>query len=277
MNLSTIQLLTEVAAILCEIVLVGVLLWRKAHRSNPAFFLYVLFTCLHDIVLLAARNEQWTYFHVYYGGHVIQQGILVAVAVEILLDSFRALRKVPRGPTTALAAGMVWVVVTIVLFTSGVSTAYVNRIAVIAKSLDRSVTFVLFATFLFIALFSSYLDVPWKRRAYGVGLGFLFSLPVQTVITWLESLHLGSVTEHLWVVWISTFFITQAVWFATFLAPDSRRFRATVADLMRLEEEIREGRIEVEGVVTEASPESGSLEAHSYWLRETRPASHSRE
>jgi len=277
MNLGSIQLLCSAAGILLEIVLVGVLIWRNAHRSNPAFFIYVLFTCLHDIVLLALRHEVTIYFNVYYGGHVIQQGILVAVAVEMLLDSFRALRKVPRAPATVLASAVVWVVFTIALATSGVSTAYTKRFVVVARSLDRSVTFILFATFLFITLFSSYLNVPWRRRAYGVGLGFLFSLPIQTVLTWLESLHRAAVTERLWIIWVSTFFITQIIWLATFLAPESRHFRASVADLIKLEEGIRSGRVEVESVVTEASPENGSLEAHAYWLRENRPAPPRRE
>ncbi len=267
------QLLCSVGGIVLEIALVGVLLWRNAHRSNPAFFLYILFTCLHDIALLALRREVALYFYIYYGGHVIQQGLLVAIAAEMLLDSFRALRIVPRGAAATLAAAIVWVIFTISLVAAGTGTAYTRRVAVLARSLDRSVTFILFATFLFIALFSSYLDVPWKRRAYGIGLGFLFSLPVQTVLTWLESLQKGAINDHLWIIWVSTFFVTQSIWLATFLAPESKRFRASVADLLRLEQEIREGRITVEAVAPEASLEGGSLEAHSYWLRETKPAS----
>jgi hypothetical protein len=122
----------------------------------------------------------------------------------------------------------------------------------------------LFATFLFLALFSSYLHLPWQRRTHGIGLGFLFSLPVTTVISWLYSLNVGRVNDKMWMVGAATFVITESIWMVSFIAPERTRYLGTLTDVLSLQHEIQDGRIAVE--LVPGAQDSADPDAHRYWL-----------
>jgi hypothetical protein len=141
----------------------------------------------------------------------------------------------------------------------------------VARSMDRAVTFSLFATFLFLALFSSYLQLPWHSRTHGIGLGFLFALPVNTVITWLYSLNVGFMNDRMWMVGTVTFYITETIWMVSFIAPERTRYLGTLTDVLSLQHEIRDGRIAVE-LIPEAQ-EAAEGDAHRYWLAKKPEAS----
>ncbi|HEX8924961.1 MAG TPA: hypothetical protein VF786_04175 [Terriglobales bacterium] len=265
MNMSDAQLICVVVGMLMQAALVGVLIWRRAYHSHLTFFIYACYTLTHDIVLFSIRNYSTAYLYTYYVGSLLQQGLMFAVGVEVFLGSFRVFRNIPKRQVAVLAAAVCWAIGTIAVATYGVGTTYRNGFVVVARSMDRAVTFSLFATFLFLALFSSYLQLPWHRRTHGIGLGFLFSLPVDTVITWLYSLNIGFMNDRMWIVWLSTFFITESIWIISFMAPERTRYLGTLNDVLSLQHEIRDGRIAVE-LVNAETPESSEGESHRYWL-----------
>ncbi|HUO60449.1 MAG TPA: hypothetical protein VMU24_07250 [Candidatus Acidoferrales bacterium] len=262
--MSHAQLICSALGILMQAALVGVLVWRRAYHSHLTFFLYICYTMSHDIVLFSIRNLPNAYFICYYVGSLIQEGLMFAVGVDVFLGSFRVFRNIPKRQVAVLGAAVCWAVGTIAVATYGVGTSYSVNFVNVARSMDRAVTFSLFATFLFLALFSSYLQLPWNSRTHGIGLGFLFSIPVNTVVTWLYSLNIGFVNERMWIIWLTTFFITASIWMVSFIAPERRRYLGTLNDVLSLEHEIRNGRIAVELVHPEAT--DSAEDAHRYWL-----------
>jgi hypothetical protein len=262
--MSQAQLVVTIAGLMMQGALVGVLIWRRAYHSHLTFFSYTCCMLVFESVLFVIRDHTGVYLYTYYIGSLLEQGLMFAVGVEVFLGSFRVFQNIPKRQVAALAAAICWAIGTIAVATYGVGTSYSSGFIVVARSMDRAVTFSLFATFLFLALFSSYLQLPWHRRTHGIGMGFLFALPVNTVVTWLYSLNIGFMNDRMWMVGAVTFFITEAIWMTSFIAPERTRYLGTLSDVLSLQHEIRDGRIAVE-LVSEAQ-ESGEADAHRYWL-----------
>ncbi|HVP65478.1 MAG TPA: hypothetical protein VMT82_11330 [candidate division Zixibacteria bacterium] len=271
MNMSQAQLVLTIAGLLMQAALVGVLIWRRAYHSHLTFFAYVCYTFSLDVVLFAIRDHASAYLYTYYVGTLLQQGLMFAVGVEVFLGSFRAFQNIPKRQVAALAAATCWAIGTIAVATYAVGTSYTNGFVIVARSMDRAVTFSLFATFLFLALFSSYLQLPWHRRTHGIGLGFLFSLPVTTVVAWLYSLNVGMVNDKMWIIGAATFFITESIWMISFIAPERTRYLGTLTDVLSLQHEIRDGQITVELVNPEVA--ESDADAPRYWLAKKPQAS----
>jgi len=258
------QLISSVLGILMEAALVGVLIWRRAYHSHFMFLVYLCFTMSHDIALFTIRNLPNAYFISYYVGSLIQEGLIFAVGVDVFLGSFRVFRNTPKHQVAALAAAVCWAIGTIAVVTYGVGTSYSVGFVIVARTMDRAVTFSLFATLLFLALFSSYLQLPWNSRTHGIGLGFLFSMPVNTVVTWLYSLNIGFMNDRMWVIWVTTFFITDSIWMMSFIAPERTRYVGTLDDVLSLQHEIGDGRIAVQLISPEEA--ASAADAPRYWI-----------
>jgi hypothetical protein len=154
--------------------LVGIMLWRKLHRTFPMFFGYVVFQLIVFALTFPLNNPRFytVFFYVYWATTAVSVVLGFRVIHEIFLDVFRpydTLRDL--GSVLFKWAGLVMLMVAGVVAASAASGTG-NPLETGIMTLERSVRVVQCGLILFLLVFSRYLGTNWRQKSFGIALGF---------------------------------------------------------------------------------------------------------
>jgi hypothetical protein len=169
------------------LVVVGVMYWRKLHKTFPAFFAYVVAQIAIFAVVFPLKTwgDYSVYFYTFWATNALSVVLGFKVIHEIFLDVFRPYHTLrDLGTVLFRWAGLVMLMVAAVVAAStagGAEDPFVNGIL----TLQRSVRVVQVGLVLFLLVFSRYLGITWKQKSFGIALGFGGFAGVElTLIAW---------------------------------------------------------------------------------------------
>jgi hypothetical protein len=157
--------------------LVGIMLWRKLHRTFPVFFGYVAFQILVFALIFPLRGAPGArfytaFFYVYWATTAISVILGFRVIHEVFLDVFRPYHTLrDLGSVLFKWAGLVMLMVAAVVAASTASGSG-NPLEIGIMTLERSVRVIQCGLVLFLLVFSRYLGTNWRQKSFGIALGF---------------------------------------------------------------------------------------------------------
>jgi hypothetical protein len=154
--------------------LVGVMLWRKLHRTFPMFFWYVAFQPIaFALTFPLYRAHLYTpFFYAYWFTTAISVLLGFRVIHEVFLEVFRPYHTLrDLGSVLFKWAGLVMLMVAGVVAASATSGDG-NPLETGIMTLERSVRVVQCGLILFLLVFSRYLGTNWRQKSFGIALGF---------------------------------------------------------------------------------------------------------
>jgi hypothetical protein len=154
--------------------LVGVMLWRKLHRTFPMFFWYVAFQpVVFALTFPLYRAHLYTaFFYLYWSTTAVSIVLGFRVIHEIFLDVFRPYHTLrDLGSVLFKWAGLVMLMVAGVVAASTASGTE-DPLTTGIMTLQRSVRVVQCGLILFLLVFSRYLGTNWRQKSFGIALGF---------------------------------------------------------------------------------------------------------
>ena len=157
-----------------EASLVGIMLWRKIHRTFPIFFGYIVFQILSFAITFPLQSPRFyvIFFYVYWGATAVSVVLGFRVIHEVFLDVFRPYHTLrDLGSVLFKWAGLVMLMVAGVVAASTAS-ATDHPLQTGILTLQRSVRVVQCGLVLFLLVFSRYLGTNWRQKSFGIALGF---------------------------------------------------------------------------------------------------------
>jgi hypothetical protein len=154
--------------------LVGIMLWRKIHRTFPVFFAYIVFQILVFAITFPLRGARFytVFFYVYWATTAISVILGFKVIHEVFLDVFRPYHTLrDLGSVLFKWAGLVMLMVAGVVAASTASGTE-DPLRTGIMTLQSSVRVVQCGLVLFLLVFSRYLGTNWQQKSFGIALGF---------------------------------------------------------------------------------------------------------
>src|SRR5246127_569600 len=157
-----------------EASLVGIMFWRKIHRTFPIFFGYIVFQILVFAITFPLQSPRFyvIFFYVYWATTAVSVILGFRVIHEVFLDVFRPYHTLrDLGSVLFTWAGLVMLMVAGVVAASTTSgTEHPLQTGIM--TLQRSVRVVQCGLILFLLVFSRYLGTNWRDKSFGIALGF---------------------------------------------------------------------------------------------------------
>jgi hypothetical protein len=154
--------------------LVGIMLWRKLHRTFPIFFFYVVFQIVVFAITFPLQSPRFyaIFFYLYWATTAVSVVLGFRVIHEIFLDVFRPYHTLrDLGSVLFKWAGLVMLMVAAVVAASTASgTEHPLQTGIM--TLQSSVRVVQCGLILFLLVFSRYLGTNWRQKSFGIALGF---------------------------------------------------------------------------------------------------------
>jgi hypothetical protein len=197
-----IQLALWIAHPVLELLLAGVMFWRRMHRTFPVFFAYVVFQVLNFLVLFPIYRSGSTmaYFYAYWISAAISLTIGFKVIHEIFLDVLRPYPNLKDLGTLLFKwAGLVMLLVAMVVTAAsqpGTDTLLGQAVIIV----QRCVRVIQCGLILFLLAFSHHLGVSRRQFSFGIALGFGSFACIELVILALLS---GGQIQHVSTVTLS--------------------------------------------------------------------------
>jgi hypothetical protein len=154
--------------------LVGIMLWRKLHRTFPVFFVYVVFQILVFAITFPLHSVRFyiVFFYVYWATTAVSVILGFRVIHEVFLDVFRPYHTLrDLGSVLFKWAGLVMLMVAGVVAASTASGTG-DPLGTGIMTLQSSVRVVQCGLVLFLLVFSRYLGTNWRQKSFGIALGF---------------------------------------------------------------------------------------------------------
>src|SRR5579871_2609587 len=169
-----------------QLVVLGLMLWRKQYRAFPVFFSYIAFQIVAFAVtfpLLTRGQSAYTayvaYFYAYWAITAISVFIGFGVIHEVFQDVFRPYHTLKDLGTVLFKwAALVMLLVAVVVTASsqGGPDSPLVQAVIIGQ---RCVRVMQVGLILFLLVFSRYLGVSWKQHSFGLSLGLGLSAGVE--------------------------------------------------------------------------------------------------
>jgi hypothetical protein len=194
-----IQLALWIAHPVFELLLVGIMFWRRLHRTFPVFFGYNVFQVVSFLILfpIYRSGNPMAYFYAYWISAAISLAIGFKVIHEIFLDVLRPYPNLKDLGTLLLKwAALVMLLVAMVVTAAsqpGTNTPF-DQAVIIAQ---RFVRIIQCGLILFLLFFSRHLGVSKRQISFGIALGFGGFASVELLMLALLSgsqIHLHGVT-----------------------------------------------------------------------------------
>src|ERR1700751_4893900 len=154
--------------------LVGIMLWRRLHRTFPIFFAYVVFQILVFAITFPLHSPRFyaIFFYLYWATTAVSVVLGFRVIHEVFLDVFRPYHTLrDLGSVLFKWAGLVMLMVAAVVAAStAAGTEHPLQTGII--TLQSSVRVVQCGLILFLLVFSRYLGTNWRQKSFGIALGF---------------------------------------------------------------------------------------------------------
>jgi hypothetical protein len=216
-----------ITGIVSEAAVVGLLLYRRAWRTLPVFFLYCTCALVSDSFAYALTifSPKGYSIRFYFVATAIDFALQFGVLVELAWSVLRPLRAyLPRKALFVLAAVILAVGAAIWPFASLSGVAYPSNTWHLVIQLQQTVSILRILFFLVLAACSQLLSLGWRDRELQVATGFgfysLVSLAVATVNT-----HHATVLQfsQLSRVVVVSFLFSLAYWVFSFAQEEAER------------------------------------------------------
>jgi hypothetical protein len=184
-----LQLVLWIAHPVLELFLVGVMFWRRLHRTFPVFFGYIVFQVVNFLILFPIYRSGSTmgYFYAYWISAAISLVIGFKVIHEIFLDVLRPYPNLKDLGTLLLKwAALVMLLVAMVVTAAsqpGGDTPLGQAVIIV----QRFVRIIQCGLILFLLFFSRHLGLSKRQLSFGIALGFGSFASVELVILALVS------------------------------------------------------------------------------------------
>jgi len=194
-----IQLALWIAHPVLELLLVGVMFWRRLHRTFPVFFGYNVFQVANFLILfpIYRSGNAGAYFYAYWISAVISLTIGFKVIHEIFLDVLRPYPNLKDLGTLMLKwAALVMLLVAMVV-TAASQPGNDTPLGQAVMIVQRFVRIIQCGLILFLLFFSRHLGVSKRQLSFGIALGFGSFASVELLILALVSggqIHLRGLT-----------------------------------------------------------------------------------
>jgi hypothetical protein len=165
-----------------------VLFHRKLHKQFPAFFAFIIVQIASFVSAFSVRHNSSLYSYMFCFWAAVNAVFAFSIIYEIFLDVFRpypALRDL--GSALFKWAAMVMILVSVV--TIALSPNWDNPVERTILIVQRCIDIAQFGLVIFLLAFCRKLGVTWRRRSFGVALGFGLYSGVELVIL---ALHAGT-------------------------------------------------------------------------------------
>jgi hypothetical protein len=172
------------AGILGEVLLLAILLMRRAYRTFPVFVVWVSVTILLEPVFywLANHLTHETYLKAFFAlsfpQFLLELGVLVEIAVNVLRPVNKAL---PRGILIFLAVAVVVVGIVGFFFTAHLNAATLAHPRPYFV-MSTTMAILRLVTFLLIAALSQVLGIGWKNHVLQLASGLAFYAAVTLIV-----------------------------------------------------------------------------------------------
>lgn len=218
------------ARALALVLLTVVCVQRRFHREFPMFVLYLWWTALRTLTLVAMHFAPWVtgdqYFVTDTATFVVWAGLSFAVVYEIckrLFNNYPVLKSLGTNSfrwTTiiliAIAIALAW----------GVPARGTGRLVPTFHMLQRTQDLLLCGLLLFLFLFGRYFHVSWRSYAFGIALGLgVFAasdLGTYAIRSQIEPGRANLSTDVLELITQSADFCAVLIWIGYFFAPEWR-------------------------------------------------------
>src|ERR1700733_15848762 len=186
---SKIHLALWIAHPVLELSLVGLMFWRRLHRTFPVFFAYIVFQVVNFLILfpIYQSGNNMAYIYAYWISAAVSLAIGFKVIHEIFLDVLRPYPNLKDLGTllfkwAALVMFLVAMVVT-AASQSGTETPLGQAVIIV----QRCVRVIQCGLILFLLFFSRHLGVSRKQFSFGIALGFGSFASIELVVLALVS------------------------------------------------------------------------------------------
>jgi len=157
-----------------QLLVVGVMLWRRMHKAFPVFFAYlaaqvVFFASVYPIHMWGSYMQ---YFYAYWLCAAITLVLGFMVIHEIFLEIFRPFHTLKDlGSILFKWAGLVMLLMAGVVAAASPASSQ-GPLVQSVLTVQRCVRIIQCGLILFLLIFSKYLGVSWRHRSFGIALGF---------------------------------------------------------------------------------------------------------
>ena len=237
----------SLGGMLTELVVVGLLLYRRVWRNFPVFLVYCIWALSSDVLAFAILTLAPSRFGLrfYFVDTVIDFAMQIGVLVELAWSVLRPLR-------VGLSRGAIWVVAALVLAVGGAiwpfagisGTDVPSRIWHLTVQMQQTASFLRILFFLGLAACCQLLSLGWRNRELQIATGFGFYSLMSVAVAAVNS-HLakGQQFRQLYCVVAASFLCSLMYWAFSFaqqeadrreFTPEMRRILMAVAATARI-------------------------------------------
>ena len=213
------ELVLAVFGAVLQICLFFLLLKLKTYKEFPVFGIFVAFSALNSILVIATGQYPRIYFYVYW----ISEAIFIVLSFLVMQEAFRSVfRNFSSLRWFKLSFPGIGVLILLIALLRAVFFRPANHspLAVTLLSLEIAVGFLQFAIFCLFMLLVHFFHMRWRQQAFGIVLGFGIAAAGSLVAFILRSEFGTNVDRVFRIATPLSYIIGVVVWLATFLRPE---------------------------------------------------------
>jgi hypothetical protein len=216
-----------IALILGEILVLGLIGWRRIWEKLPVFSLYLLWSLVTDALGLyfqinhATVYQKFTFFEVQ---SIIDAVLIFAVLVELSWSVLRPVRASLPKKTILFLAILVAVAGLVVWPFAGINIEHITPQAKLFMHLNQTMVLLRIVCFLIMAGLSQLLSIGWRDRELQIATGFGVYSIVSMVVSMMDSHQVDVNKIHAYHLAITISYLgTLAYWVLSFAAKEYQR------------------------------------------------------
>jgi hypothetical protein len=188
---------------------------NNARRRNWFFTAFVSVWAMRSVVLFGCSYAgwAWAYTFVYWIGNGLLHGLAAATAYECFRELFSPVRRLPKTFAHLFISFTVLItaaaLILAVLYPAVVSA---TELSATQNTIDRTLAIWICGLFWVLNFASDWLHIPWRRKLFGVGLGFLFSYSIDLFITTVRAFTPWQIAHYQWPIGFTVDLICCSVW-----------------------------------------------------------------
>jgi hypothetical protein len=216
--------------------LLTLILWKNAWRQHAAFTTYIAFcSCKTTALIWIALFIPAKYFTINWTARIVTLPLLIAVLVQIFSAVFKPYSTLPKGTLLSFRlafASVLAISVAAAVYYPGKAP---GNLANTVLMLNRSASIIFSGAFAVTALFSSYFGIPWPRRTYGIGVGFLLFMSVDLFVSSVSLMYGYAMGVTLTKISMLSYSLALITWLIYFSKPDVPSPTLTLEQVKRLQ------------------------------------------
>ena len=192
MQLSGLETVLWLMGIVGQLLLLGVLLFRKLYRGFPIFTALIFWNSLSDLFQLAVLlghhdTNSIFYYRTCFAINIVQYALELGVFVEIATNVLKPVRRsLPNGIIYILLICMAMIAAGGFFFAARLNSATLAHTRAFTV-VDTTVAILQVLTFVLIAAFSQVLGLTWKHHVLQLASGLAFYAAIALIVSLIHS------------------------------------------------------------------------------------------